>query len=110
MEEHLAVGYMRIRENTSLASPDLLRQQMVAYAADRGLILKRVLVDSGESAHSAFADLMDALCETGADAVVIPSMDHLARMEGVGYAIKDHIERETNASVLVVTADTKGVA
>lgn len=103
MTERLAFGYMRIAD-TSPADSDELTQQMKACVASYGFVLGNIFIDSGESAVSAFADLMDALYSSRAEVVVVPSMKHLARMEGVGTAMMQHIEHETGASVIIANA------
>jgi hypothetical protein len=105
MEGRMALGYMRVIASSAPPELDRLRQQMASFAADRGLELGKIFVESSDAANSAFAALMDAISATGAAAVVVPSMHYLANFEGVGVAMKQHIERETGASVLLVTAD-----
>jgi hypothetical protein len=105
MEGQVALGYMRAMSSSDPRQLDRLRQQMASFAADRGLELGEIFVESNDAANSAFAALMDAISATGAAVVVVPSMHYLANFEGVGVAMKQHIERETGASVLLVAAD-----
>lgn len=81
-----------------------LRQQLAALAEREGLLLSEVFIETEDATNSAFAVLIDALRANDVTAVVIPSMDHLAHMEGVSIAMKDRIESETGARIVVGSA------
>jgi hypothetical protein len=107
IEEHilikpLAFGYIRLQRNTPANELADLRQQMADVVASQGFILGDVFVESEDSTNSAFARLMDALHTSGVAIVAVPSMNHLARMESVSAAMKERIESETGARVLIV--------
>lgn len=105
MTQRSAFGYMRIEHNTPSATLQILRRQIESCVAKHGFALSQIFVESGNTADSAFAALMDALCASGVTTVVVPSMRHLARLESVGIAMKRHIEQETGASVLIAAID-----
>ncbi len=47
---------------------------------------------------------MDALCGGEVTTVVVPSVRHLAHMEGVSVALKEYIENQSGARILIATA------
>lgn len=100
----LAFGYMRTEPNISTEELTCLHQIMITHLAGQGFTLSRIFVESDGIANSAFASLIDELRASSITAVVIPSMDHLARIEGVRVAMKRLIEDQTGARVLVATA------
>lgn len=98
-----AFGYMRLEHGTSADESDRLRQEMAECVAHHGFVLGEVFIDWEDSTGSAFATLMDALCGGEVTIVVVPSMRHLAHMEGVSVALKEYIENQSGASILVAT-------
>jgi len=101
-----AFGYMRLERGTSADESDRLRQQMAECVAHHGLALGEVFVDWEDSTGSAFAALIDALRGGDVTTVVVPSMRHLAHMEGVSVALKEYIENQSGARILISTAAT----
>jgi len=77
---------------------------MAECVAHHGLALGEVFVDWKDSAGYAFAALMDALCGGEVTTVVVPSVRHLAHMEGVSVALKEYIENQSGARILIATA------
>ncbi len=106
MVKSLAFGYIRLQRNTPANELADLRQQMADVVADQGFILSDVFVESKDSTSSAFARLMDALHASGVTIVAIPSMSHLAHMGSVSAAMKERIESETDARVLIIESAT----
>ena len=109
--QQIAFGYMKLDHGISNDGIAILHRQMSECVANHGLVLGRIFSDPVNSAGSAFAELIDALCTSDVDVVVIPSMRHLAQMEGVSTAINEHLKRQTGARVLfAVPESTKRVS
>lgn len=104
MDQPPAFGYMRIERGSSAEESERLRQQIADFVVSQGFLLGDVFVESEDSTSSAFAALIDALNVSGVTTVVVPTMHHLAHMEGVGAAMKERIESETGARIVVICA------
>jgi hypothetical protein len=98
----LAFGYIRLRRNTPANELADLRQKMADAVGAQGFVLSDVFVESEDSTSSAFARLMDALHASDVAIVAIPSMSHLAHMGSVSAAMRERIESETGARVLII--------
>ena len=61
-----------------------------------------------DSHASAFNALIEAAKQREAEAVVIPTLYHLARFPGLQLAMKEHLERETGVRVLVMYPSPEG--
>ena len=107
MTQQIAFGYMKLDDGISEDGISVLRQQMSECALNHGLVLGKIFSDPANTTGSAFAELIDALRDSDIHVVVIPSMRHLAQMEGVSAAINEHLKQQTGARVLV--ADQKGM-
>jgi hypothetical protein len=98
-----AFGYMRIAAGTpENATGQFLREALGAYAERAGYALAEVFVEREESRSSAFAALMDALYLSERPVVIVPSLCHFAHLPGLRLAMKQRIERETGALVIVM--------
>ena len=94
-----AYGYVRIPAS---ASERDLRKALADYAERAGYTLAEVFTEHEELGSSAFAALMDALKRSKTPIVIVPSMCHFAHLPGLRTAIKDLIERETCARVVMI--------
>jgi hypothetical protein len=98
-----AFGYVRIAadipEGDTRQDP---RRIVDEYAKREGYILARVFTEGPESGSSAFAALMDALYLSDHPVVIVPSIGHFAYLAGLQQAMKDRIEMETGALVVVI--------
>jgi hypothetical protein len=98
-----AFGYVRIAagmpEDGTRQDP---RKALDEYAEREGYMLAEVFTDREESGSSAFAALMDALYLSKHPIVIVPSMCHFAHLPGLRSAMKERIEVETGARVVVV--------
>jgi len=97
-----AFGYMRIEHGSTAKQSNMLRQEMAEFVAGKGLTLTEVFVETDDSASSAFAAMIEALRVSEVTTVVVPSMRHLAHMQGVGLAMMELIQSEAGANVLAV--------
>jgi hypothetical protein len=79
-----------------------MRENLAAYAKREDYTLAEVFLEREDSGSSAFAALIDALKRSESPIVVVPSMCHFAHLPGLRIAMKDLIERETGARVLVI--------
>lgn len=104
MAQSKAFGYMRIEHGSTAAQSDILRQEMAKFVSGKGFMLTEVFVETDDSASSAFAAMIEALRASKVTTVVVPSMRHLAHMQGVGVAMMELIQSEAGANVLAVTA------
>jgi hypothetical protein len=98
-----AFGYMRIGpgipEGRTEQDP---RKLLWEYAEREGYVLAEVFTERQESGSSAFASLMDALYLLERPIVIVPSMCHFAHLPGLQSALKERIEQETGAVVVVI--------
>lgn len=99
----LAFGYVRLGpglpEGGTEQDP---RKALGDYAEREGYVLAEVFTERGESGSSAFASLMDALYLSEQPIVIVPSMCHFAHLPGLQSALKERIEQETGALVIVI--------
>jgi len=78
-----------------------MRQEIAEFADREGFTLLKSFMEWETTATSAFAALVDALQRTEARMVVL-AMHHLGRLPGVRHALKELLERQTGAQVLVM--------
>jgi hypothetical protein len=98
----LAFGYARVTGHVSEQAAQDMRKVLAAYAEREGCTLTEVFMDQEDSGSSAFAALIDALNRSESPIVIVPSMGHFAHLPGLRIAMKNLIERETGARVLVI--------
>ena len=97
-----AFGYARIAAHASEQAVLDTRKDLAAYAEREGYTLTEVFMEREDSGSSEFAALIDAINRSEPPVVVVPSMCHFAHLPGLQTAMKDLIERETGARVLVI--------
>lgn len=97
-----ALGYMRLAPDIPERSACRLRDELVASAEREGYTVGEVFVERETGGSSAFAALIDALTQSKTPAVVVPGMCHFAHLPGLRAAMKDHLERETGARVVII--------
>lgn len=96
------LGYIRLGPGDSADQLDRLRQRLADYAHTEDLALLGVFSDVEASATSGFAALIDAIFRTHADTVVLPATHQFARLPGLHLAMKDLLERQTGATVIIL--------
>ncbi|KWX01748.1 hypothetical protein LI90_2780 [Carbonactinospora thermoautotrophica] len=98
----LIVGYLRVSTHTTAEQADRMRREIAEFADREGFTLLEIFMEMETTATSAFAALVDALQCTEARTVVVPAMHHLGRLPGVRLALKELLERQIGAQVLVM--------
>lgn len=106
----LAFGYLNPRPFTSSDDVAELKRELSAHANREGFSLADIYVEQIDSSASAFNALIEAMKRDEAPAVVVPALYHLARFPGLQLAMKEHLERETGARVLVMYPSPEGPA
>jgi hypothetical protein len=96
------LGYLRVGPLVSAAEIERLRRALADYARQEGFTLLRTFVDNSPMHTAALAELIDALRSGEAAYVLMPSLRHLAHFPGVQLAMKDLLESQTGAWVLVL--------
>ncbi|NKE55380.1 hypothetical protein FXN61_00465 [Lentzea sp. PSKA42] len=81
---------------------EVLRRTMAAYASLEGFVLTRVLVDRSFEHTTALAELLAALDDGEARHVLVPALHHFGHFEGVQLAMKELLESQHGARVLVL--------
>ena len=99
----LALGYMRLPPDISEQAERRLRAELAAGAEREGYTLGEVFIERDVGGSSAFAALIDALTQSETPVVLVPDMCHFAHLPGLRTAMKDHLERETGARVVIIT-------
>jgi len=93
---------MRLAPGVPEQSARRLRDELAASAEREGYTLGEVFIERDTGGSSAFAALIDALTQSKTPAVVVPDMCHFAHLLGLRVAMKDHLERETGARVVII--------
>lgn len=101
-----ALGYMRLAPDVSELAAQRLQDELAAGAEREGYTLGEVFIERGADGSSAFAALIDALTQSKTPAVVVPGMCHFAHLPGLRAAMKDHLERQTGARVVIIADAT----
>jgi len=96
-------GYVRISSRASEHVIQDLRKEIIDYAEREGYVLTEIFTEHEEFGPSAFAALMDALKRSETAIVVVPGRCHFAHFRTLRAAMRNHIERETGARVIVVS-------
>jgi hypothetical protein len=102
-----AFGYARLSAHSSDHVARDLREDLAAYAEREGYLLAEVFIEREDSGSSAFAALIDALNHSELPVVIVPSLCHFAYLPGLRIPMKDLIERETGARVLVIAPSSE---
>ncbi|WP_436760328.1 hypothetical protein [Streptosporangium sp. V21-05] len=102
-----AVGYVRLLPATDTADRDQVTARLRAFAARSGLELVNIYTDHHAYRRSAFGELLQALCDPGITAVVIPTPEALSEFDGIYQAMRALIAMETGADVLVMSQTTE---
>jgi hypothetical protein len=102
------LGYMRLAPDISEQSARRLRDELAVGAEHKGYTLGEVFIELDAGGSSAFAALIDALTQMKTPAVVVPGMCHFAHLPGLRAAMRDHLERETGARVVIIGEATPG--
>jgi hypothetical protein len=97
-----ALGYVRFTRDIPEQAARHMQEELTAYAERGGYILGKIFIEEEEPGSSAFAALIEELCRSKTPIVVVPSMCHFAHLPGLQAAMKEHIERETGAQVIVM--------
>jgi hypothetical protein len=79
-----------------------LRRALAIYASREGFVLLRIFVDRRLMGTNGFTALFRALARGTARHVVVPALHHFARARGIQLVIKELIEQQTGAHVLVM--------
>ncbi|WP_433517747.1 recombinase family protein [Nonomuraea sp. CA-143628] len=98
----LAVGYVRVRPDTSAADSDQVTGRLSAFATRSGLDLVDIYTDRHPFRRSAFGALLHALRRPDITAVVIPAPRHLSEFDGIYRGMRMLIEVETRCEVVVM--------
>ena len=101
----LLFGYIRLSEPNDETGLPAERQRLRAYAAAEGCTLAEILVEQDRSGTSAFARLVELLKQHPGSNALVTSLTHFAELTGLQAAMRQLIERETGARVLVVPCD-----
>ncbi len=101
------LGYIRVSAATSDKEIEELRRALVAYANCDGFVLLRVFVDRHGTFTSGFSALFRALHSGAAQHVVVPALSHFATINGIRVVMKELLEAQTGARVLVLRAETE---
>jgi hypothetical protein len=101
-----ALGYMRLAPDIPEQSVRRLQDELAASAEREGYTLGETFIERDTGGSSAFAALIDALTRSKTPAVVVPGMCHFAHLPGLRAAMKDHLERETGARVVIIAEAT----
>lgn len=98
-----ALGYMQV---TADATPQEVAAPCAGIetcASARQLTLLGVLVETIGGGTSAFADLVEALCERDAGTVIVPALEHFAHIPGLRQALINILTEQAAALVLVAS-------
>lgn len=98
----LILGYLRVDPGAAPEEVSRMRQSIAEFADREGFVLTEIFVETETTATSAFAALMDRLQHTEARAVIVPTLRHFAHLAGVSAAMKELVERQAGAQVLVI--------
>jgi hypothetical protein len=100
-----AFGYMCTRPGLAGPGQRATAEELSDFAGRRGYELAQIYTEHEGPGSPAFALLMDTLRCSGNLVVIVPGMCHFAQVPGLRSAMKEHIESETGARVLVVHSD-----
>lgn len=96
------IGYLRVAQNMPERQVERMRQRLADYADREGFCLTRTLVERNPMWATAFDELIQALQAGEAEHAVVPALHHFAHFTGMQLAMKELLERQTGASLLVM--------
>jgi hypothetical protein len=96
----LSLGYISGHFLVTGSELRALTDRLAACANAEGYTLQRVYVERPDRSPEAFGALLAGLEESGARAVVVPSLHHLTVLGG-STRIRRHLEHVTGARVLI---------
>ncbi|HEY3013895.1 MAG TPA: hypothetical protein VGJ41_02235 [Nocardioides sp.] len=99
----LMLGYLRVHELASNADADQIREPFESFAEREGYALGHVFIEQDCTAPGGFTALIDAVKSGHAQAVAVPSLEHLAVL-GAQPPLDEFLQRATGAQVLVMDA------
>lgn len=102
------LGYLRVPTATPDKEVESLRRELADYANRDGFVLLRVFVDRHGTFTSGFSALFQALHNGAAQHVVVPTLSHFAAINGVRAVMKELLEAQTGARVLVLRPEPQG--
>lgn len=98
-----AFGYLSVSATVHGADIDRIEALLRTAAQDAGHPLAAVYIDHPTAVGSAYADLMEALRRQAQAVVIVPSMEHLARLESLQHMMRLTIE-QAGGRLLVLDA------
>jgi hypothetical protein len=101
------LGYLRVAPAMADKRVEDLRRAMADFASSEGFVLERVLVDQSLLHTKAFVELVVALERGDAAHVVVPALHHLAHFPSVQLAMKELLEAQTGARVMVMHSEAE---
>jgi hypothetical protein len=99
------LGYLRLPAVASDRDVENARRELAAFAGRDGFVLLWVFVDRSGLPTTGFSALFRALCAGTACHVVVPTLRHFAVVNGFRVVMKELLEAQTGARVLVVHPD-----
>jgi hypothetical protein len=96
----LSLGYISGHFLVTGSELRAITDRLAACANAEGYTLHGVYVERPDRSPEAFGALLDGLKESGAQAVVVPSLHHLTVLGG-STKVRRHLERVTRARVLI---------
>jgi hypothetical protein len=100
MTTRIAVGYIRVHLPMTPEELADIEERLAQLAKRHGYHLEAVFTERPESTPAAFIELITAVNRYDADAVVLPSVMHLAVL-GLPPQVIHHLEATTGTKVLV---------
>ncbi|APU15250.1 recombinase family protein [Actinoalloteichus fjordicus] len=100
--ERPLLGYLRVSFSASSREVENLRRKVADFAQREAFTLVRVYVDRDRTQSAGFSSLVKALSDGEAHHVVVPALQHLAFMASARLLMKEMLEIQTGAHVLVM--------
>ncbi len=107
MTTPIAVGYIRVHLLMTAEELTDTEQRLAHLAKRHGYRLEAVFTERPESIPAAFIELITAVNRYDADAVVLPSVMHLAVL-GLPPQVIHHLEATTGVKVLIADDPVTG--
>jgi hypothetical protein len=102
----LLFGYLRVHRLAAGTRPEAVNDQFATFAHAEGYSLVSVFVDQAHTAPAGFAALIEAVKRYEAQAVAVPTLDHLAVL-GAPPPLKDFLQRVTGVQVLTMDPESE---
>ncbi len=103
-------GHLHPHPGTERDVLERLKHELTAFAEREGFCLGEIFVERADANSLAFNGLLAAVKQHEAHAAAVPTLFHLARFPGLQLAMKEHLERETGARLLVMYPSPEGQA